>query len=144
MVGSTLLVLTCGPLVAFLLRCARRSRCFLVTRRLTRSSKSSGISQSSCQVQANHYSILGTPDENTWPGVTSHPDFKPSFPKWIRDMSKPLVSTLSEEGLDLLERMLVFDPAGRISAKASLAHAYFDSNSAPPPPRTSSRNNGLP
>lgn len=26
--------------------------------------------------------ILGTPNEETWPGVTSLPDFKSAFPKW--------------------------------------------------------------
>lgn len=25
---------------------------------------------------------LGTPNEETWPGVTSLPDFKSAFPKW--------------------------------------------------------------
>lgn len=25
---------------------------------------------------------MGTPNEETWPGVTSLPDFKLSFPKW--------------------------------------------------------------
>lgn len=25
---------------------------------------------------------MGTPTEDTWPGVTSLPDFKSSFPKW--------------------------------------------------------------
>ena len=140
-VGNILLVLTCGQLVAFLLRCARKNHCFLVTRKLTRSSKSSGMSQSSYEIQANCSSILGTPDENTWPGVTSFPDFKPSFPQWSRDMSRPLVPNLNEDASDLLERLLVFDPAGRISAKASLDHAYFNSDSTP---RISSGNNGLP
>ena len=26
--------------------------------------------------------LLGTPTEETWPGVTSLPDFKSAFPKW--------------------------------------------------------------
>lgn len=26
--------------------------------------------------------VLGTPNESTWPGVTSLPDFKSAFPKW--------------------------------------------------------------
>lgn len=26
--------------------------------------------------------VLGTPNEDTWPGVTSLPDFKSAFPKW--------------------------------------------------------------
>ena len=28
------------------------------------------------------YRLLGTPDEDIWPGVTSLPDFKASFPSW--------------------------------------------------------------
>lgn len=70
--------------------------------------------------------LLGTPNDHDWPGVTSFPDFKPSFPKWNRDTSRPLVSGLDINGLDLLESMLVYDPAGRISAKQALNHPYFD------------------
>jgi cyclin-dependent kinase len=76
------------------------------------------------------FRLLGTPDEETWPGVTSFPDFKPSFPKWVRDESRPLVPGLDMAGLDLLESMLVYDPAGRISAKAACEHEYFDQGSS--------------
>lgn len=71
------------------------------------------------------HSLLGTPTEEIWPGVTSYPDFKASFPKWARDSSAPLCSNLDERGLDLLEAMLVYDPAGRISAKQACVHSYF-------------------
>ena len=70
--------------------------------------------------------MLGTPTEEVWPGVTSYPDFKASFPKWIRDPSVPLCHNLDEAGLDLLEMMLVYDPAGRISAKQACNHPYFE------------------
>ncbi|KAH8696230.1 putative cell division control protein 2 kinase [Talaromyces proteolyticus] len=70
------------------------------------------------------FRLLGTPDENTWPGVTSFPDFKPSFPKWRRD-SNALVSGLEPAGLELLEMLLEYDPARRISAKQACAHPYF-------------------
>jgi cyclin-dependent kinase len=69
--------------------------------------------------------LLGTPDENTWPGVSSFPDFKPSFPKWRRNMNTPLVSGLEPAGLELLEMLLEYDPARRISAKQACAHPYF-------------------
>lgn len=71
-------------------------------------------------------SILGTPNEQDWPGVTSFPDFKPSFPKWARTDIANIVTTLDEEGLYLLDALLVYDPAGRISAKQSVIHGYFD------------------
>lgn len=75
-------------------------------------------------------SLLGTPDETAWPGVTSFPDFKASFPKWSRDHSRALVSGLDEDGLDLLDAMLVYDPAGRISAKQACQHPYFAAGSS--------------
>lgn len=73
---------------------------------------------------------LGTPTEDLWPGVTSFPDFKSSFPKWERKAEDELVSAdgikvLGQEGLDLLERLLVYDPAGRMSAKQAVTHPYF-------------------
>ena len=73
---------------------------------------------------------LGTPSEAEWPGVTSFPDFKASFPKWERKMDEELVNAdgvkvLGEEGLNLLEALLVYDPAGRISAKQAVHHPYL-------------------
>lgn len=76
------------------------------------------------------FRLLGTPGEPEWPGVTSFPDFKASFPKWERKVDDPVVSpdgakVLGDEGLDLLEALLVYDPAGRISAKQAVGHEYF-------------------
>ena len=71
------------------------------------------------------HSTLGTPDEQIWPGVTSLPDFKTSFPKWSRDYNKDLVDNLDENGLDLLDALLAYDPSRRISAKQSCRHPYF-------------------
>ena len=70
-------------------------------------------------------SILGTTSEQEWPGVTSFPDFKPSFPKWNRTDIASIVTTLDDVGLDLLDALLVYDPAGRISAKQCVIHPYF-------------------
>lgn len=69
---------------------------------------------------------LGTPDENVWPGISSYPDFKPTFPKWRRNLEK-VCQSLDGEGLDLLELMLTYEPSSRISAKAACNHPYFDS-----------------
>lgn len=71
------------------------------------------------------FRLLGTPDENMWPGVTSFPDYKSSFPRWERVDTERMVPNLEPAGLDLLDAMLVYDPAGRISAKQALLHDYF-------------------
>lgn len=48
------------------------------------------------------FRTLGTPDETAWPGVTSMPDYKPSFPKWARQDLSKVVPLLDEDGRELL------------------------------------------
>ena len=74
--------------------------------------------------------LLGTPDEDTWPGVTSFPDYKHSFPKWKRQDSTNFVPGLEEAGLDLLDGLLEYDPARRLSAKQACMHPYFQNGSS--------------
>ena len=94
------------------------------------------------------FRVLGTPDEQTWPGVSHLPDWKSSFPVWH---SQPLVSIFRSappDAIDLLsvccccfsfsffffsfshftkhtQKMLVYEPSKRISCKAALNHHYF-------------------
>ena len=60
---------------------------------------------------------MGTPDEELWPGVSTLPDWKPTFPKWPKRSLRSTVPSLDDSGLDLLTRMLAFQPSKRISAK---------------------------
>lgn len=72
------------------------------------------------------FRLLGTPTEDVWPGVSELPNFKPTFPKWKpKDLSNE-VPDMDELALDLLSKMLAYDPVQRISAKKALAHPYFD------------------
>lgn len=68
----------------------------------------------------------GTPTELQWQGVTELPDYKPTFPKWPILPLKNAVPRLEDKGLELLESMLEYKPADRISAKRALKHPYFD------------------
>jgi serine/threonine protein kinase len=90
---------------------------------------------------------LGTPTEEEWPLLPSLPDYAATFPKFRRMVRSIHAATvhqhflvthnhtlqdwpsiapgLSGEGLDLLSRMLVYDPAKRISAAEALAHPFF-------------------
>lgn len=86
--------------------------------------------------------LLGTPDENTWPGVTSFPDFKATFPKWRREQTSKLVPTLDEAGLDLLDALLEYDPSRRMSAKQACLHDYFTGGTAVYSQRGPTKSNG--
>ncbi|XP_071829728.1 cyclin-dependent kinase 1-like [Apostichopus japonicus] len=72
------------------------------------------------------FRTMATPTEDNWPGVTSLPDYKSSFPKWTKKSLATSVASLDSQGLDLLEEMLIYNPAKRISAKQALKHPYFD------------------
>ncbi|XP_015897783.1 cell division control protein 2 homolog C [Ziziphus jujuba] len=72
------------------------------------------------------FRLLGTPTEKQWPGVTSLRDWH-VYPQWEPQNLARAVPSLGPDGVDLLSKMLKYDPAERISAKAALDHPYFDS-----------------
>jgi len=71
------------------------------------------------------FRLLGTPNESVWPGVTSLPDYKSSFPQWAPKDLAANVPGATLEAADLIASMLILDPAHRISAKAALRADYF-------------------
>jgi len=74
------------------------------------------------------FKLLGTPQENTWPGVTGLKDFNAQFPKWKPKKIEEALPTLKDDphALDILAQMLKFDPSERISARQALNHPYFN------------------
>eukprot|EP00543_Licmophora_paradoxa_P009201 CAMPEP_0202467384 /NCGR_PEP_ID=MMETSP1360-20130828/71786_1 /ASSEMBLY_ACC=CAM_ASM_000848 /TAXON_ID=515479 /ORGANISM="Licmophora paradoxa, Strain CCMP2313" /LENGTH=306 /DNA_ID=CAMNT_0049091905 /DNA_START=31 /DNA_END=951 /DNA_ORIENTATION=- len=90
------------------------------------------------------FRLLGTPTPQDYPGILELPDYSPgSLPPYPpkRGGLAALVPTLSPEGIDLLQRMLQYDPARRITAQEALEHSFFhemtggsSSGSQPPPP----------
>merc|ERR1711934_745950 len=61
------------------------------------------------------FRVCGTPTETIWPGVSKWPP---------KDMAE-IVPGLEPAGVDLLQRMLTYEPNARISGKDALSHPYF-------------------
>ena len=95
-----------------------------------------------CTIRLGHR-VLGTPNDDIWPGVSSLPDYKPSFPQWNAVDLEAAVPSLDASGIDLLsvstevrsasklpwidslpifQRTLVYDPAHRISGKSTVSY----------------------
>lgn len=72
------------------------------------------------------FQLLGTPDEQSWPGVSVMPYFNDAFPKLGPSSLAATVPTLDEDGIGLLARMLTCDPERRITAHEALQHRWFD------------------
>jgi hypothetical protein len=66
--------------------------------------------------------MYGTPNEKSWPGITKLPDFKLTFPQFKGKGISAIGTNLDANGLDLLGKIVVYDPCKRISAKAALNH----------------------
>jgi hypothetical protein len=47
--------------------------------------------------------ILGTPNEDVWPGVSGLADYKPTFPQWSQQDITRVVPTLDELAIDMLK-----------------------------------------
>lgn len=72
------------------------------------------------------FQVLGTPDDEVFPGVKSLPEYNDLFPKWRPQNLADVVPTLCPSGIDLLSKLLEYSPARRIGAKAAMEHEYFD------------------
>ncbi|KAJ8314321.1 hypothetical protein KUTeg_008882 [Tegillarca granosa] len=63
------------------------------------------------------FKLLGTPTDETWPGMRQLPEYKP-FPMYhISTTWQQVVPKLSNKGRDLLQKLLVCNPPGRISGR---------------------------
>jgi len=81
------------------------------------------------------FQALGTPTEETWPGLKSLP--VPSsfeFPIYPKTPWRNLFTAAANDALDLLEKMLTYNPNKRISAQDALLHPYFRNKPRPTEP----------
>lgn len=72
------------------------------------------------------FKLLGTPNESVWPGWTKlSATRKMHFTTQSANHLRQRIPFVTEACCDLLQRMLCFDPAKRISASDALQHPYF-------------------
>lgn len=72
------------------------------------------------------FNLLGTPDEEVWPGVTHLPNYKPTFPQFRGTGMDDIVQNDTQK--QLLGLMLRMDPLARYSAYEILNHEIFTGN----------------
>uniref|UniRef100_A0A0K0DVI9 Protein kinase domain-containing protein n=1 Tax=Strongyloides stercoralis TaxID=6248 RepID=A0A0K0DVI9_STRER len=69
---------------------------------------------------------LGTPTPLIWPGVGLLQNYNPRFPKWKKkNLEEKIKNYLNCDGIDLLQKMLIYDPIKRVDLKYVLKHKYF-------------------
>lgn len=72
------------------------------------------------------FHLIGTPNENSWKGISKLKKWNPHFPKFKGTLDELLKdASVSEKEIDLLKQMLTW-PTKRISSKNALSHTYFD------------------
>jgi len=74
------------------------------------------------------FRLLGTPTVLEYPGMVELPEYSSELPVYPppRNGIAGLVPRLDSQGVDLLSRMLKYDPSKRITAPDALSHSYFD------------------
>jgi len=71
------------------------------------------------------FKLLGTPTEESWPGLMQLPDYKP-FAMYQPTLTfAQVVPKMSPKGKDLLQKLLICNPALRVSSDEAMSHPYF-------------------
>lgn len=57
-------------------------------------------------------------------------DFSLEFPKWKKQHLDGIIKNIPVGALDLLEKLLRYDPSKRITAVEALSHPYLNENNS--------------
>ena len=72
------------------------------------------------------FQIMGTPNEDNWPGISKLKDFSLEFPQWKPKKLKDIFPNFDKDGLDLMEKFLQMDPDKRITIKDAINHPFLE------------------
>uniref|UniRef100_A0A3B3XR80 Cyclin-dependent kinase 7 n=1 Tax=Poecilia mexicana TaxID=48701 RepID=A0A3B3XR80_9TELE len=78
------------------------------------------------------FEALGTPTEETWPGMTSLPDYV-SFKIFPGTPLEHIFSAAGDDLLELLQGLFTFNPSTRTTATQALKMRYFSNRPGPTP-----------
>ncbi|XP_067084319.1 cyclin-dependent kinase 7 isoform X4 [Osmerus mordax] len=78
------------------------------------------------------FEALGTPTEDSWPGMSSLPDFV-SFKLFPGTPLEHIFSAAGDDLLELLQGLFTFNPSTRITATQALKMRYFSNRPGPTP-----------
>ncbi|KAA8592314.1 hypothetical protein FQN60_017769 [Etheostoma spectabile] len=78
------------------------------------------------------FEALGTPTEETWPGMSSLPDYV-SFKIFPGTPLEHIFSAAGDDLLELLQSFFTFNPLTRTTATQALTMRYFSNRPAPTP-----------
>ncbi|CAB4014761.1 cyclin-dependent kinase 7 [Paramuricea clavata] len=79
------------------------------------------------------FQALGTPTEDSWPGMKTLPDYV-EFKSFPGTPLKDIFTAAGDDLLDLLARLLDCNPNGRVSSSQALQMPYFSNKPAPTAP----------
>ena len=78
--------------------------------------------------------LLGTPNTKIWPNFSNLPGVETmNLPNYPYNNLNQKFPNLSEHGINLLSRLLTYDPSKRITAAKALEHPYFKESPLPCP-----------
>ena len=71
--------------------------------------------------------MLGSPTQTEWPeGYQLAHKLNFTFPKFVPTSLSQLIPNASEQAIDLMMKMMTFDPQKRITPQQALKHPYFE------------------
>lgn len=79
------------------------------------------------------FRLMGTPNERTWPGVSSYTNYKNNWQIFVPQDFRLIIPNLDSLGLNLLTSLLQMRPEARITARQALQHPWFHDITSPSP-----------